>query len=178
MTVAGSLPDRQPVLEGARVRLRPSTPADWGALYAVASDPLLWAVHPAHDRWQEGVFRAYFDAGIASGGALTIIDTTTGAVIGSSRFDNWRPEADEIEIGWTYLARSHWGGGYNAEIKRLMLDHIHRFVTTVVFTVGVDNVRSRRAMEKIGGTLRAGPPEMRLMAGEMKPHVLYEIRRG
>ena len=169
-------PDRQPTLTGDRVVLRPSTPDDWDALFAVAADPLLWKVHPAHDRWREDVFRAYFDAGIASGGALTIVDRATGSVIGSSRFDNWLPDADEIEIGWTYLARSHWGGGYNAEIKRLMLDHIHRFVGTVVFTVGEGNIRSRRAMEKIGGTLRPGVVQ-RLMAGEMKPHVIYEIQR-
>ncbi len=170
-------PDRQPVLEGALVTLRPSTPADWDALYAVASDPLVWEVHPAHDRWQEPVFRAYFDAGIASGGALTIIDKASGQVIGSSRFDNWDAEADEIEIGWTYLARAWWGGTYNREIKRLMLNHIHRYVRTAVFTVGVDNVRSRKAMEKIGGTARPGIVE-RLMAGAMKPHVIYEIHRA
>ena len=169
-------PDRQPTLEGERVLLRPSTPDDWDALYAVASDPLVWAVHPAHDRWQRDVFRAYFDGGIASGGALTIVDRATGAVIGSSRYDNWRPDADEIEIGWTYLSRACWGGAYNAEIKRLMLDHIHARVGTVVFTVGEGNVRSRRAMAKIGGVLRPGA-EHRLMAGEMKPHVIYEIRR-
>lgn len=169
-------PDRQPVLEGELVRLRPTVAADWDALFAVASDPLVWEVHPAHDRWQAPVFRAYFDAGLASGGALTILDRATGAVIGSSRYDNWKPDADEIEIGWTYIARAYWGGTYNREIKRLMLDHIHAQVRTVVFTVGETNVRSRRAMEKIGGVLRAGT-EMREMAGAMVPHVIYEIVR-
>ncbi|URW75716.1 GNAT family N-acetyltransferase [Sphingomonas donggukensis] len=168
--------DRQPTLTGPTVVLRPTTPDDWPALYAVASDPLIWEVHPAHDRWREDVFRAYFDAGLASGGALTILDRATGAVIGSSRYDHWKPDADEIEIGWTYLARSHWGGAYNAEIKALMLAHIHAHVETVVFTVGESNHRSRRAMEKIGGRLRPGT-ELRLMAGEQKPHVIYEIRR-
>jgi RimJ/RimL family protein N-acetyltransferase len=170
------LPERQPTLEGERVVLRPSVAADWDALFAVASDPLIWEVHPAHDRWQEPVFRAYFDAGIASGGALTIVDKGSGQVIGSSRFDNWDEAADEIEIGWTYLARSFWGGSYNREIKRLMLDHIHRYVRTAVFTVGEGNIRSRKAMAKIGGVVRPGIVE-RLMAGEMKPHVIYEIRR-
>ncbi|MBL7373148.1 GNAT family N-acetyltransferase, partial [Escherichia coli] len=85
-----------------------------------------------------------------------ILDRATGTVIGSSRFDNWDEAADEIEIGWTYLARAYWGGVYNREIKRLMLAHIHRFVRTAVFTVGVGNLRSRRAMEKIGGVARPG----------------------
>jgi len=31
-------------------------------------------------------------------------------------------------------------------------------------------------MTKIGGVLRPGT-EMRLMAGEMKPHVIFEIKR-
>ncbi|MDF7777828.1 GNAT family N-acetyltransferase [Sphingomonas sp. AOB5] len=170
-------PDRQPTLTGDLVILRPSVAEDRAPLFAVASDPLIWEVHPAHDRWKAAVFDPFFDGGIACGGALTILDKASGAVIGSSRFDKWQPELDQIEIGWTYLARACWGGAYNREIKRLMLGHIHRFVSTVVFTVGADNVRSRRAMAKIGGVLRPGT-EGRLMAGEMKPHVIYEIRRG
>lgn len=169
-------PDRQPVLEGALVRLRPSVAADWDALFAVASDPQIWALHPAHDRWQEGVFRAFFDAGLASGGMLTIHDAATGAVIGSSRYDAWKPDADEIEIGWTFLARSHWGGPVNAEVKALMLGHILPQVGTVVFTIGEDNHRSRRAIEKIGATLRPGV-EYREMAGERRAHVTYQIVR-
>ena len=122
------------------------------------------------------MFRAYFDAGLASGGAVTILDRASGAVIGASRFDHWKPDLREIEIGWTFLARSHWGGAYNREIKRLMLDHIFRFVDAAVFTVGETNVRSRRAMEKTGGLLRPGL-EHRLIGGELKPHVVYEITR-
>ena len=169
-------PDRQPVLEGERVTLRPMVEADREPLFAVASDPLIWAVHPAHDRWKRDVFDAFFDAGLASRGALTIVDRTGGAIIGSSRYDNWRADRDEIEIGWTYIARPYWGGAYNAEIKALMLGHIHAQVATATFMVGEANVRSRRAMEKIGGVLRPGFDE-RVMAGEVKRHVVYEIRR-
>lgn len=169
-------PDRQPILEGELVRLRPMTADDREALFAVASDKLIWEVHPAHDRWKRDVFDAFFDAGLASGGALAIENRATGEVIGSSRYDGYEFELDEIEIGWTYIARAYWGGAYNREIKRLMLDHIHHFVETATFMVGEDNIRSRKAMEKIGGVLRPGI-ETRLMAGEIKPHVIYEIRR-
>jgi N-acetyltransferase len=169
-------PDRQPVLEGELVTLRPMTEGDREALFAVASDKLIWEVHPAHDRWKREVFDAFFDAGLASGGALTIVDRATGEVIGSSRYDGYDAEADEIEIGWTYIARAYWGGTYNREIKRLMLDHIHRFVATATFMVGEDNIRSRKAMVKIGGVLREGTVE-RTMAGEKRRHVIYEIRR-
>jgi N-acetyltransferase len=74
-----------------------------------------------------------------------------GRVIGSSRFHGYNDEESEIEIGWTFLARSHWGGAYNGEMKRLMLGHPFRFVTRVIFLVGPNNQRSQKAMEKIGG---------------------------
>lgn len=151
-------------------------PEDWDALFAVASDPLIWEVHPAHDRWQEPVFRRYFADALASGGGVTILDKASGAVIGASRYDGYRPETSEIEIGWTFIARTCWGGAYNREIKRLMLDHIHRFVETATFMVGEDNHRSRRAMVKIGGVLRDEIHE-REMAGRAVRHLVYEIRR-
>ena len=78
--------DRQPVLEGERLLLRPLREGDWDALFAVASNRELWAGHPSHDRWQEPVFRAFFDDALAKGGALAVIDKVTGEVIGSSRF--------------------------------------------------------------------------------------------
>lgn len=168
--------DRQPHLVGNLVELRPATPDDWPALYAVASDPLVWEVHPAHDRWQEPVFRAFFDEGLASGGMLVAVDRASGEVIGSSRYDHRRASPDEVEIGWTFLARSHWGGATNGEMKRLMLDHAFRFVPRVILVVGEGNLRSRRAVEKIGGRLtdrRLDAP----MAGQPAPHVVYAIDR-
>ncbi|HSG56448.1 MAG TPA: GNAT family N-acetyltransferase, partial [Paracoccaceae bacterium] len=76
--------DRQPVLQGERLILRPLREDDWDALYAVASDPQLWAHHPMHDRWQEPVFRAFFADALAQGGALAVVERATNAVIGSS----------------------------------------------------------------------------------------------
>ncbi len=168
--------DLQPTLTGDLVTLRPTVPEDWEAMYAVASDPLIWEVHPAHDRWQEPVFRRYFSDALASGGGLTIIDKATGTVIGASRYHGYEPDRDEIEIGWTFVARAYWGGAYNREIKRLMLDHIFQYAGTVLFIVGERNVRSRRAMEKIGGELIDRTSE-RMMAGERVRHVYYAIRR-
>ena len=136
--------DRQPVLEGERLLLRPLTEADWDALYAVASDRELWARHPSHDRWQEPVFRAFFDDALAQGGALAIVDQASGAVIGSSRFQAYDPtDGGVVEIGWSFLARPYWGRGYNAEMKRLMLAHAFASVARVVFRVGAENMISR-----------------------------------
>ena len=143
--------DLQPTLEGSLVTLRPMRESDWPDLYAVASDPLIWEQHPASDRYQEAVFREFFRDAMASGGAFVVQDAATGTVIGSSRYFGHDAERGEIEVGWTFLARSHWGGRYNGEMKRLMLDHAFTFAHSVLFLVGPDNVRSQTAVERIGG---------------------------
>jgi RimJ/RimL family protein N-acetyltransferase len=143
--------DLQPTLAGERLRLRPLRPEDFHDLYAVAADPLIWEQHPSRDRYREEVFKEFFREALQSRGALLAIDRKDGRVIGSSRFHGYDEARSEIEIGWTFLARSHWGGVYNGEMKRLMLQHAFRFVGSVLFRIGPQNLRSQRALEKIGG---------------------------
>lgn len=147
--------DLQPNLRGRLLVLRPLRPEDFSKLYAVASDPLIWEQHPQKERYKEDVFKEFFRDALKSSGALIAIDTRDGAVIGSSRFHGYNQEKSEIEIGWTFLARSHWGGAHNREMKHLMLKHAFQFVNTVVFLIGPQNFRSQKAIEKIGGQ-RAG----------------------
>jgi RimJ/RimL family protein N-acetyltransferase len=143
--------DLQPILEGKLLRPRPLQPEDFEELYAVASDPLIWEQHPNSDRYQEEVFKEFFREGLDSGGALIAIDAKDGRAIGSSRFHEYNEENSEIEIGWSFLARSHWGGAYNGEMKQLMLRHAFQFVNSVNFIIGTRNLRSQKAIEKIGG---------------------------
>lgn len=147
--------DAQPVLRGDLLSLRPLREGDYDALYAVARDPLIWEQHPAHDRYQPEVFREFFRDAMASGGALIATDAATGRVIGSSRFHAYDAARRDVEIGWSFLARSYWGGRYNGEMKRLMLTHAFGAVDTVFFLVGPSNIRSQRAVERLGG-VRAG----------------------
>ncbi len=154
--------------------VRPIRADDWDPMFAAASDPEIWALHPAKDRYTEPVFRAFFDGAIDSGSAFAFVDRATEEIFGSSRYYEHKSAAREIEIGWTFIARAYWGGSYNAEIKRLMLDHAFTFVDTVVFWVAETNLRSRRAMEKIGGVLREGT-RVRAATGAA-PHVIFEIR--
>src|SRR5580765_2014498 len=118
----------QPHLRGERLELRPLRPDDWAELFSVASDRMIWEQHPACDRWKEEVFKAFFLEALQSGGALVAVDRKTQAIIGSSRYFGYEPDKSEIEIGWTFLSRSHWGGKYNGEMKLLMLNHAFRFV--------------------------------------------------
>jgi len=143
--------DSQSTMKGDLVELRPLRSDDAEALFAVASDPVIWEQHPARDRYKPDVFNAFFREALASGGALTALDCKDGRIIGSSRFHGYDAQASEVEIGWTFLARSHWGGAYNRELKQLMVRHALRFVKRVIFLIGPQNLRSQKAIEKLGG---------------------------
>ncbi len=122
------------------------------------------------------MFRSYFDANLASGGSLTTLERATGAVIGASRYWEVDPATRSVEIGATYLARTHWGSGINHEVKRLMVGHALGAVEAVTFRIGAINIRSRRALEKIGGRL-TDRTDMSMIAGVPVEHVIYEITR-
>jgi N-acetyltransferase len=163
--------DRQPHLVGELLEVRPLRGSDYDDLRTAASDPLIWEQHP-DDRHQEEVFREYFVGQLASGGAVVVIDREVGRVVGASRYHGYDTDRSEVEIGWTFLARSHWGGVYNAELKTLMLAHAFRYVEIVVFLVHLENLRSQGAMEKIGGVRNGTRSD-----ATRSDYVLFEIRR-
>lgn len=168
--------DWQPRLQGRLLSMRPVTAEDWAPLFALGSDPEVWALHPAHDRYQEPVFRAYFDDGLASSSALVAVEQATGSVIGWSRYSQEFVEPDEVEIGWTFLGRDYWGGAYNGEMKRLMFAHAFQFVDRVILRIGETNARSRRAAEKIGARLVPGRRGAEPMPGVV--HVFYAVEKA
>jgi RimJ/RimL family protein N-acetyltransferase len=165
-------PDLQPTLIGETIVIRPIQAEDWPEMFAAASDPLIWQVHPVATRYKEAVFKEYFAGAIQSKSAFAFIERSTGLLIGSSRYHGYDPERSEIEIGWTFLVREKWGGTTNREIKKLMLTHAFTFVDTVVFWVGESNWRSQRAMEKIGALRRDGLVSRPSAGGQ---HVVFEI---
>ena len=168
--------DLQPRLTGDLIELRPLGPDDFDALFSAASDPLIWEQHPESDRYQRHVFQKYFDGALESRGAFAIIERKSGRIIGSSRYCNLDLRNREVEVGWTFLEREFWGGIYNQELKRLMLDHAFRFVGRVVFVVGEKNLRSQKALEKIGARFlkKAQSPAR---DGIMAPNLVFVITR-
>jgi RimJ/RimL family protein N-acetyltransferase len=168
--------DRQPTLVGPTLTARPLTAADLEPLYAVAGDPLLWAQHPSPDRHRRDRFEAFFADALDSGGALTVVRSADARVLGSSRFHDWDGSGTELEIGWTFLARDVWGGAANRELKGLMIGYAFGIVDRVVFFIGSENRRSRRATEKLGARLVGPAP------GDRRPpapgHVMYELTRA
>ena len=168
--------DLQPDLKGELLELRPLTPGDWDDLFAVASDPLIWEQHPESNRYKEEIFKVFFRDALESGGAFVVIDRATQEIVGSTRFYGYDPEKSEIEIGWTFLARKYWGGQYNREMKSLMLNHAFKFVENVVFLIGEKNIRSQKAIEKIGA-IRVGIVTRAYGNHPAAPNVKYVINK-
>jgi RimJ/RimL family protein N-acetyltransferase len=140
----------QPILENDYVKLIPLQENDFEQLFSVASDPLVWEQHPNKDRYKRDVFERFFEGALESGGAFKIIEKNTGEIAGSTRFYNYNTADNSIFIGYTFYARKFWGSKMNPQVKKLMLDYIFQFVDKVNFHVGKDNLRSQKAMEKLG----------------------------
>lgn len=140
----------QATLENENVKLVPLNPNDFEELFSVASDPKIWEQHPNKDRYQREVFEKFFQGAIESKGAFKIMDKSSNEVAGSTRFYDYNPDENSIFIGYTFYATKFWGSKLNPQVKKLMLDYIFQFVDKVNFHVGKDNIRSQKAMEKLG----------------------------
>jgi RimJ/RimL family protein N-acetyltransferase len=157
------------------IELHPIQEGDFEQLFAVASDPLIWALHPVKDRYKKEVFNIFFDGAVSSNGAFVVFDKPSGEMIGATRYYDYKPDQSQVAIGFTFLAREYWGGKYNYAMKKLMLDYAFQFVDTVLFHIGVNNIRSQKALLKLGAVKTR---EMDFdHNGQMLPHYEYEIRK-
>jgi RimJ/RimL family protein N-acetyltransferase len=166
--------DLQPRLSNELIRIEPLGKDDFEILYAVAADPLVWEQHPSKDRYRREVFQNFFKGAIDSGGAFRVIDKLNAELIGSSRYYDFDEAQRKICIGYTFIARSRWGSEYNRALKTLMLDHAFQYVDRVIFHVGVDNWRSRKAMEKLGGVI-IGEEAVSYVGEPARPNVVFKI---
>src|SRR5687768_9597930 len=166
----------QPTLENELVKLRPLLPEDFESLYQIASDPLIWEQHPNKERYKKDVFKTFFEGALESKGALLIYDKHTGSLIGTTRYYDLNPQDKCIAIGYTFLSRSHWGKGYNHAAKHLMLHHAFPFVESVVFHIGANNIRSQKAIEKLGA-IKTGEQEISYYGEDSKLNFVYQISK-
>ena len=164
----------QPLLENEFVKLVPLKEEDFEILYKAASDPLIWEQHPNKNRWQREVFQNFFKGAMESKGAFIIYNTKTNEVIGSSRFYDWNEEKSNVSIGYTFYTRSHWGGKYNPSAKQLMIQHAFKYVDAVIFHIGADNIRSQKAIERLGAK-KIAEEEMAYYGEDTKLNFVYEI---
>lgn len=140
--------DPQPGLTDGMLTLRPLWAADRDDLHSAASDPAIWAGHPAKDRHLRTVFDPYFDALLAS--ASTVVIEHQNQIIGCSRYYHAPDHPDSVSIGYTFLSRSHWGGQTNRKVKELMFSHAFTCVDPIWLHIDPSNIRSQRATSRLG----------------------------
>jgi len=141
----------QPILEDELITLRPLRENDFDSLYEVAKDPLIWEQHPCNERYKKSAYSEFFNDSLRSKGALIIIDKENNKIIGSTRFKPVKNVKNAIEIGWSFLSRDYWGGKFNKSMKKLMINYTFETMEDIIFYIGKDNIRSQKAVEKIGG---------------------------
>jgi RimJ/RimL family protein N-acetyltransferase len=139
------------------VRLEPLTLAHVPALARVGLDPALWGWIP-NPITDADAMQAYVTTAIDEqrrGVALpfAIVETAGGSVIGSTRFAAIDVPNRRLEIGWTWLARSHQRTRANTAAKRLLLGHAFEALAANRVELKTDalNENSRNAIGRIGG---------------------------
>jgi RimJ/RimL family protein N-acetyltransferase len=167
----------QPIdLKNDLVQLVPVRESDFDELFAVASDPLIWLLHPKRDRYTRAVFQQYFDSAVSDKSAFLVYEVATMELIGCTRYYAYEPAISRIAIGFTFLATRFWGGLYNQSMKKLMLDYAFKYVNSVVFHIGATNYRSQRAIEKMGAVkIREFDAPYN---DTVLPHFEYEIKKA
>jgi len=170
--------DLQPTfLHDDLIKLIPLQECDFDQLFEVASDPLVWEQHPNKLRYQKEVFQNYFEGAIQSKGAFFIREAKTNEPIGSSRFYDYNEKDNSVLIGYTFIGRKFWSNGYNKALKKLMLDYVFQYVDKVYFHIGANNIRSQKAIEKIGAT-KIDEFEVEYYGEDSKLNYIYVINRN
>lgn len=169
--------DLQPNLENELITIVPLKGTDFDKLYAVASDPLIWEQHPNKDRYKRAVFENFFKGAMESKGAFIIYDKATGNVVGSSRYYELNEEKSSVAIGYTFIGRDFWGKGYNAALKKLMLDYAFQFADKVILHIGATNFRSQKATEKLGA-VKISEIELAYYGEPVKWNFVYQIDKA
>jgi RimJ/RimL family protein N-acetyltransferase len=169
--------DLQPLtLKNDIVKLVPMLPTDFEALYSVASDPLIWEQHPNKDRYKREVFEKFFEGAMLSKGAFMVYDSQNQKLIGSSRFYEYDEPANNIAIGYTFIAREYWGTNHNRALKTIMLNYAFQFVNSVLFYIGANNIRSQKAIGKLGA-IKIDEKAIEYYSETQKLNFVYQINK-
>lgn len=145
------------VLEGATVDLIPLEKEHLEELYQASADKELWRLVPTDCSDRDTFYDNYQDALTAREKGIqypfVIIDKRTQKIIGSTRFFEIYEADKKLEIGWTWITQEYWGSVVNLECKLLLLTYCFEVLKTnrVQLKTKDTNIRSRKAIEKIGG---------------------------
>lgn len=145
------------VLKGDEIKLLPLEKEHLEDLFLAASNKEIWELTSV-DYSVEEIFYPNFNNAMNDRKKGTvypfiIVHKHSNKIIGTTRFLEIYPNDKKIEIGVTWIMKEYWGTTVNLECKLLLLNYCFENLKTnrVQFRAKDNNVRSRKAIEKIGG---------------------------
>lgn len=145
------------VLEGERVKMIPLRIDHAEELWETAKDESIWTHYTFRkieslEKFKEFLRASLAEAESGKGFTFTIIDKSTGKMKGGTSFLDIQPASRSLEIGRTWIAKELQGKGFNTECKYHLLKYCFEELglIRVFFKTDSNNIRSQKAMEKIG----------------------------
>jgi RimJ/RimL family protein N-acetyltransferase len=136
-------------LENDKVLLRPLSYDDFNVLSGFSlNEPELWtySLIPANgiENLKEYIALALEDRRNEKSYPFLVIDKTSNKVAGSTRFYDYQPKHNTVQLGFTWYGKEFQGTGLNKNCKHLMLKYAfnHLGLDRVEFRADHNNKRS------------------------------------
>ncbi len=166
-------------LSGEGVELLPLERSHFGTLTSLAADARIWQHYPM-DASDPAVLTPLLEEALAEREQglqypFVIRYKPEDRIVGSTRLLYLQPRHRKLEIGWTWLHPAYWAGPVNPECKLLLLTFCFETLGTsrVQLKTDANNIRSRKAIEKIGGAFEGILRNDMLRADGSKRHSAY-----
>jgi N-acetyltransferase len=174
-----------PSLKGTFVQLEALSKSQIDVLRRLAYDERIWEftktllLNDSFDaQFDKYITTALDPNGIGMQRSFVIRDAATGEAMGMTRFYHIEPEHKRLKIGYTWYLPKYWGQVHNKECKLLLLQYVFETLgfRRVEFEVAHQNIRSQKAVEKIGG-VREGMLRKHTQRpdGEIRHTVVFSI---
>lgn len=148
-------------LIGQRVKLIPLDTSHLDQLSLLAQEKSIWEFNPFDtdgdniEKLLRGLNQSIERRKTGEHYPFAIVRSDNNKVIGTTRYWQINQEHRSLEIGGTWMHPDYWGTGLNTECKYLLLTHCFQILKTVRVQIKASekNIRSRKAIEKIGAKL-------------------------
>jgi N-acetyltransferase len=170
------------ILKGRSVTLIPMAASHKEALFEALAKPEVWEY-----TWRENTKREDISELVESALAkqrsgahipFVIIDDTSGRIVGATRIGDIDIANRNAEIGWTWMSPDVWRTHINTACKLLLLTHAFEQMNLmrVQFSVSGHNVRSQRAVERLGAVREGIFRKHRIKSdGTIHDNIFYSI---
>ena len=144
-------------LTGKLVKLAPLGIEHFEEICLLGKEESIWTYSPIGVYgYDTGIHQAFLQeclARRASGELYPFIIVQNTKIIGFTVYHSIKKENRSLEIGCTWFHPDYWSKNYNVECKYLMLQHCFETLAAirVQLKASDNNIRSRKAIEKIGG---------------------------